>query len=94
MKHLGSISGKPISSDSDFIVLSHVKGVLSEHNGLDDALAALEDEKREAASWCHESDCAVFRWTRDGWRAVETNSREEERPRRAPKKPASVFAWP
>jgi hypothetical protein len=93
MKHFGSISGKPISSTSDFIVLSHVKGVLSEHGSLEGALRALEEEEAEAASWGRETDTAVFRWTREGWRAVSTGV-ERDLPRHRPLKPASVFAWP
>jgi hypothetical protein len=78
MRHFGFISGKPIISDADFIVLSHIEGVLSEHGDLESAQDSLHSAKASCASWGRPCDAAIFHWSGFDWRAVNTFYTEQE----------------
>lgn len=67
MNKCGSISDRTVCSERDYIIFSHTRGLLSEHEEEDSARRFFEDELAQYAERGKESDALLFRWSEGRW---------------------------
>jgi hypothetical protein len=67
MKHEASICGRPVGSDSRFIVYGPAAGGRGETSELGEAKRILDEKRRELRQWNAEVDLSIFRWSHGNW---------------------------